>query len=306
MSGKIEIDEKGFIKNLNRLGLTPNQCFAELLTNSMDAKAKNIKIIKNKTDVRIIDDGLGMNMQLLRDKYKLMKQRNRTRDTTGCAGIGGTASEFILAKDKSIVFSKMENSDEIVVAEVNWHLAHNEFKLFDSINFRLANEEESESFLLERDGNHGTSTVLYFIKDDDIKIKEVLDSQFSESKKKKISPFERFDIIFGMNRCNITYEYWKDPNTLSLKLYNIREYLNDDMNFKSKRYEIQILKKLGNTDEYIYVADNRVIDVHGYKNKGNNSYKSKLSKYQSYSETEQVGLLVLHLYNPYQKDTLIP
>ena len=302
MSGKIEIDEKGFIKNLKRLGFTHHQCFAELMTNSLDAKAKNINIIKNKKDVRIIDDGVGMNMDLLIDKYKLMKQRNRTRDTTGCAGIGGTASEFILAKEKSIVLSKMEDCEDIVVAEVNWMLAHNEFKLFDSIHFRLAAKEESELFYSERNGNHGTTTVLYFIPEDDNKIQEVLENQFDVKKKKKINPFERFDIIFGLKRCNITYNYWKNTNTLSLNLYNIRDYLNDNMNYKSNRYEIQILRNLDNKDEYIYVADNRVIDVHGTTSKGKNSYKSKLSKYHPYAETEKVGILVLHLYNPYQTD----
>ena len=302
MSGKIEIDEKGFVKNLKRLGFTHHQCFAELMTNSLDAKAKNINIIKNKKDVRIIDDGLGMNMDLLRDKYRLMKQRNRTRDTTGCAGIGGTASEFILAKEKSIVLSKMEDCEDIVVAEVNWMLAHKEFKLFDSIHFRLATEEESELFYSERDGTHGTTTVLYFIPEDDNNIQEVLENQFDVKKKKKINPFERFDIIFGLKRCNITYNYWKNTNTLSLNLYNIRDYLNDNMNYKSNRYEIQILRNLDNKDEYIYVADNRVIDVHGTTSKGKNSYKSKLSKYHPYAETEKVGILVLHLYNPYQTD----
>ena len=53
-----------------------------------------------------------------------MKQRNRDEDTTGCAGIGGTTSEFIL-KNKSIVVSKMEN-DKIVVAEVDWNRVYTE------------------------------------------------------------------------------------------------------------------------------------------------------------------------------------
>ena len=38
--GQITINEEGFIKNLSRFGFTESQCFAEIITNSLDAKAK--------------------------------------------------------------------------------------------------------------------------------------------------------------------------------------------------------------------------------------------------------------------------
>ena len=40
-SNRITIDEKGFIKNLLRLGFTKNQSFSEILTNSIDAKSES-------------------------------------------------------------------------------------------------------------------------------------------------------------------------------------------------------------------------------------------------------------------------
>ena len=96
----ITINEKGFIMNLKRLGFTKNQCFSEIITNSIDAKATEVIIEKNKKEISIIDNGIGMDFDELRGKYDLMKQRSRDKNTTGCAGIGGTTSEFILAKDK--------------------------------------------------------------------------------------------------------------------------------------------------------------------------------------------------------------
>ena len=58
---RITINEKGFTRNLLRLGFTKNQSFAEILTNSIDAKASQIIIEKNKKEIRIIDNGVGMN-----------------------------------------------------------------------------------------------------------------------------------------------------------------------------------------------------------------------------------------------------
>ena len=79
-SNRITIDEKGFIKNLLRLGFTKNQSFSEILTNSIDAKSTKIIIKKNKNEIRIIDNGIGMNAIELKNKYNLMKQRKRDRD----------------------------------------------------------------------------------------------------------------------------------------------------------------------------------------------------------------------------------
>ena len=136
-----------------------------------------------------------MNKAELIDKYDLMKQRNRDKDTTGCAGIGGTTSEFILAKEKSIVITKKTDNDEIFVAEVDWNRVYNQLKIFDSINFRKPTKEETKLFLAERQGN-GTTTILYYNQKDEIELTKVLKEQFDPEMVKEISQCQRFDIIF--------------------------------------------------------------------------------------------------------------
>lgn len=303
---KITINEKGFIQNLKRLGYTFNQCFAELITNSQDANAKNIVVHKKENYVRIDDDGIGMDETSLKQKYDLMKQKNRDKYTTGCAGIGATASEFLIAKTKSIIITKISNSSEYLVAEVFWERAHKEFKLFDSINFRYANKDEIELFNSNA-RNSGTTTLLYYSIEDEEKINEILDNQFGNQfniKDKRsipnrfnISPLERFDIIFGQKNTNIFYKHWKNPNTIKLNLYNVKEYLCDEMNYKKQKYIIEVHRNVLKPNEYYYICENRIIDQYG-----EGRWKTTLSPYIKMCETNHVGNLVLYLYNPIHKE----
>ena len=299
-SNRITIDEKGFIKNLLRLGFTKNQSFSEILTNSIDAKSTKIVVQKNKNDIRIIDNGVGMNKDELKNKYNLMKQRSRDRDTTGCAGIGGTTSEFILAKIKSIVITKKADSDEIFVAEVDWNRVYTEHKLFDSILFRSPTSEEIEIFLAEREGP-GTTTILYYAKEDEIELTNLLDSQFDPKKKKDITHCERFDIIFGHKNCQFVYTHWKTKKDIILELYNLNKYREEDMNYKFKDYDIEIHKEI-NSGNIIYMCEGRIIEVHGSTGKGKKTYKKTLTKYIKTCDTTKVGIIKLNLYNPYDEN----
>ena len=296
---RITIDEKGFIKNLLRLGFTKNQSFSEIFTNSIDAKSTKIIIQKNKNTIRIIDNGVGMNKEELKNKYNLMKQRTRDRDTTGCAGIGGTTSEFILAKIKSIVITKKAKSDDIFVAEVDWNRVYTEHKLFDSIIYRPPTCEETEIFLAERDGP-GTTTILYYAKEDETELTNLLDSQFDPKKKKDITHCERFDIIFGHKNCQFVYTHWKTKKDIILELYNLNKYREEDMNYKFKDYDIEIHKEI-NSGNIIYICEGRIIDVHGSTGKGKKTYKKTLSKYIKTCDTTKVGIIKLNLYNPYDE-----
>ena len=299
-SNRITIDEQGFIKNLLRLGFTKNQSFSEIFTNSIDARSTKIVVQKNKNEIRIIDNGIGMNKEELQNKYNLMKQRKRDRDTTGCAGIGGTTSEFILARIKSIVITKKADSDEIFVAEVDWNRVYTEHKLFDSILFRPPTSEETEIFLAERDCP-GTTTILYYAKEDESELTNLLDSQFDSKKKKDITHCERFDIIFGHKNCQFIYTHWKTKKDIILELYNLNKYREEDMNYKYKDYDIEIHKEI-NSGNIIYICDGRIIDVHGSTGKGKKTYKKTLTKYIKTCDTTKIGIIKLNLYNPYDEN----
>ena len=297
---RITINEKGFIKNLSRLGFTKNQCFAEIFTNSIDAKSTEIIIEKNKKTIRIIDNGKGMNNSELRNKYDLMKQRTRDRDTTGCAGIGGTTSEFILAKVKSVILTKKKDSEAIFVAEVDWNRVYTEQKLFDSINFRDPTDEEKELFLSERNG-HGTTTVLYFSKEYEKALTQILAEQFHPKKKKEIPQFERFDIIFGHKNCKFVYKHWKTRDSfMRLELYNLNKYREEDMNYKFKDHDIEIHREI-NSGNLIYICEGRIIDIHGSTGRGKTTYRKNLTKYIKKCDTEIIGILKLNLYNPFDE-----
>ena len=47
-NNRITINEAGFIRGLQRFGFTTSQCFAEIITNSIDARATSVVIEKIK------------------------------------------------------------------------------------------------------------------------------------------------------------------------------------------------------------------------------------------------------------------
>lgn len=94
------IDERGLINGLDRQGHTTAACIAEVLGNSIDSHARNIKIkISNdRTSIIVSDDGFGMTIEKLPDMVNLYKSNHSNDNSIGCFGTGFTTSAFQLSK----------------------------------------------------------------------------------------------------------------------------------------------------------------------------------------------------------------
>ena len=87
----------------------PWTAISEIVANGIDADAKNVYVLidmrnKEKAIVEIFDDGLGMSIEDLRDKYTLigrnkrLESDNRKGKTLGRKGIGKLAALYLSPK----------------------------------------------------------------------------------------------------------------------------------------------------------------------------------------------------------------
>ena len=65
------IDENGIINNLKKSGFTDFNSLCELIGNSIDAKAHNIRFVTTKSCIYCIDDGNGMNIEQAKNMFNL-------------------------------------------------------------------------------------------------------------------------------------------------------------------------------------------------------------------------------------------
>jgi len=118
----LTFDEKGYIRASiqGRNGHTTQTSIMELVQNSVDARATEIRINYDTTNNRIfiIDNGLGMNYYTLKKMAVLYKHEDRKENTHGKFGIGAKDAWFQIGGNWNIL-SKTKNNNNIVSLEWN-------------------------------------------------------------------------------------------------------------------------------------------------------------------------------------------
>jgi hypothetical protein len=95
-----------------------SQALNEAVANSLDAKAKEIKIIVNKEFIEIIDDGIGMSEEVLRNRYFTLGVGNPDPQARGLFGIGVCANSAL--GDLLIVETRPSGASEGIRAVVDF------------------------------------------------------------------------------------------------------------------------------------------------------------------------------------------
>ena len=85
------IDEGGFLYSLTKQGFNNHKCILELVANSIDAMAKNIRFIKDNSKIYMIDDGSGMDIEKLSNMFSMQKANHIADKSCGISGLGGKA-----------------------------------------------------------------------------------------------------------------------------------------------------------------------------------------------------------------------
>ena len=82
----LNFHEKTLTQGLKNIGYTPAEAIADLIDNSIEAKAKNIEIFfwegTQNPSVFIIDDGEGMNNDELNNALKIKKNYSKSKNKT--------------------------------------------------------------------------------------------------------------------------------------------------------------------------------------------------------------------------------
>jgi hypothetical protein len=211
------LNEANFINGLNNKGFTDQHCLGELVANSIDANAKNIKFNITETNISQIDDGLGMSAETLSNMFEIHRENHKYNARMGRSGIGGKASTKILSRDTCIhVFTRMANSDYLC-AVVPWDTIVETGVYTSAVTIRLMTADEIQAFDTDRTYfTNTTGTTIKFNYDDDLDT-QIL-SNFCDS---SIKICERLAFIFGAFDVNIYYADFNKPNLDSkMKMYN--------------------------------------------------------------------------------------
>ena len=112
----LTFDEKGYIRASiqGRNGHTTQTSIMELVQNSVDAKATEIRINYDTTNNRIfiIDNGLGMNYYTLKKMAVLYKHEDRKENTHGKFGIGAKDAWFQIGGNWNCLLYTSDAADE--------------------------------------------------------------------------------------------------------------------------------------------------------------------------------------------------
>jgi hypothetical protein len=147
MSAPSDISISGTFENLLNNGARTQDCIGEELDNSIDAGSTmiDIRLLPEKQDVIISDNGRGMNRSELKTAYILNNRTNATNDKQGRFGYGINLSKAHLTQLKSKVttISKTTSDEFPNQIEIDWpEIIRNNYYMNVACEVTRANEVE--------------------------------------------------------------------------------------------------------------------------------------------------------------------
>ena len=289
------IDERGFINNFTKQGFSKHNCLAEIIANSIDAKAKNIKIKRTSLYILIIDDGNGMNSSGIKKMFSMYSENHTDEETNGVSGLGGKLAIYNLS-----IINKKPHNVLIYTKTINGELYEISYPCRDilntgrwtkSIEFRPINNSEMMKYLPNSKG-----TIIMLPYSDELN--DAIDEQFNNKSaiEARLSNNLRLSHIFGSfytkNGLNIVYEDDIHNQYIKLKMY---DYFDDNAKFHiNTKYDIDIY----NGDNPRFIAN---------INNSNIEYKRK-KKYdipdREISSMTPIGIIKLQVALRYDPDNI--
>lgn len=146
------------IESLRHLTYTNTSALADIVDNSLDAGANNIIVDISKEEITILDDGCGMNIDVMREAIKLGSNTNKDKTELGRFGMGLVTAGISMARRIDVV-SKVSGGeiykvslDLDEIAKTNeWKAIEDAPNMNDSIN--LSNLESGTLIRLSQIDN---------------------------------------------------------------------------------------------------------------------------------------------------------
>lgn len=230
-----EINEEGFVLSMNKLGFTKFKCLGELISNAIDAGAKNVRFHILDEMLWMLDDGNGMDKSKVKDMFSVHRENHKESTTMGTAGIGGKIATKILSQRNSIgtetevkMITRCKYSNNFITVKMPWDEIVREKKYTGKIALDTSSESEIHEFLELRKKNdfseYGT-TICFKLNDEN---QRILDKQFNilnSNEDEQIQISEQLSNIFGRFDVNISYRKNLATEPIKLKLY---DYFGDE------------------------------------------------------------------------------
>ena len=288
-------DECGLVESLDRKGFTSNKSCCELIANSIDAQATQIiwKMCPTDNTIRLIDDGVGMDGERLRDMFKMFKSNNSDRKSMGVSGLGGKEGSYILSKQPN-----KEPTDVIIYTHTRdgpyskvitpWKQIFEEKKYTGKIIFTEMSQSEIETFKEDRKEcqfKHGTTIVFKY---NDV-LKQLIETQFSKQDMcvMKMPTNDRWDIIFGAtSSTEIILD--KSDGTQPIILQKYDYFSGSDSEFYPGK-SIDVINHYidaDNEDRYIFSEYDGEIEI---PKNGKNGYKTTPSDVSIHQTWKNIG-----------------
>lgn len=157
----IQPSASALIENLRSLGYSPAEAVADIIDNSISAKAQNINITIKwngaHSFIAISDDGIGMNedelIQAMKPGSKNPKTKRKEEDL-GRFGMGLKSASFSIGKQLTVVTKKKNLSTFIRRWDLDYVSNSNEWKIFKTINdnnteFSKINTQSGTNVIIE-------------------------------------------------------------------------------------------------------------------------------------------------------------
>ena len=197
----------------------------ELIGNSIDARARDIVFKTEMDNIRLIDNGVGMNEEKAANMFDLCRANHTNDKSIGISGKGAKGATLRLSKEKETYVFTSDGTKRLKIT-VPWDKIMEEHRYSKMITIETMSDDEWERFKSEREsiGNGVTGTTIVLPSNHDV-YHEILDN-FSDARKKRACN-NRFDTVFGKFMIKMSLIDVNNPTNSvdNLDMYN---YFSDE------------------------------------------------------------------------------
>ena len=246
--------EKGILNSWFRMGFNNYKCIMELIANSIDANATQIRFSIVGNILYITDNGNGMDEKGFINFTCLHYQNHKNEKKCGVGGIGGKSSfAFLSNKKYTKIYSCNSNANEWHYADFNWDKIYSEGKYTDNVGYsKISNDSIiiSTLNLLMKDNTNGTIIELPC----DENLKNIVNEMFKKPKdrKTKFNLSDSPEYVFGEFN-NVKIELYNSNKKIEMLKYNY--FINNNEHYYDGISEVNIGVYESNNNSKLYISE---------------------------------------------------
>jgi len=262
-----DIDEGGYLNNLERNGIDGYKSLSEIIANSIDACARNIILNVTPNTIEIHDDGNGMNQEGIKNMFSINRSNHQNQKALGISGYGSKAAFNNLAsfnqpmRTTVIIYTYHIDEKILYKIEIPWKKIFDLRKYTGQIICVKASNTEISNYVNIRNKLNLPIFGTQIIFEPSDYIKQCIEEQFIHYK--TLSPSCQLSVIFG--KFDVDIKYVNDNNVFTLEKYNPLGFEDSKYYNNKSIYTIMVYKTQDGTTKYISLINDKKYE---FKKKG--------------------------------------